>query len=109
EASHQDSATAYVAIDYHGTGDYKPYFYRTHDYGQTWTKITSGLPTDQPSGSFARVIRADSKKAGLLFAGTESSVYVSFNDGDSWQSLTLNAPNTSYRDMQINGNDLVVG
>ena len=109
DASHQDAASAYVAIDYHTTGDYKPYFYRTHDYGKTWEKIVDGLPTDQPSGSFSRVIRADTKKSGLLFAGTESSLYVSFNDGDRWQSLTLNAPNTSYRDMQINGNDLVVG
>ncbi|MHB8636720.1 MAG: WD40/YVTN/BNR-like repeat-containing protein [Fimbriimonadaceae bacterium] len=109
DASHHDAAEAYVAIDYHVMGDYKPYFFRTRDYGQTWTKIVNGLPTDQPSGSFARVIRADTKRAGLLFAGTESSMYVSFNDGDSWQSLTLNAPNTSYRDIQINGNDLVVG
>jgi photosystem II stability/assembly factor-like uncharacterized protein len=109
DSSHQDAATAYVAIDYHTTGDYKPYFYRTHDYGKTWTEIVNGLPADQPSGSFARVIRADTKKAGLLFAGTESSVYVSFNDGDSWQSLMLNLPNTSYRDMMIKDNDLIVG
>ena len=109
DASHLDPATAYAAIDYHTTGDYKPYFYRTHDYGKTWTAIVAGLPTDQPSGSFARVIRVDTKKAGLLFAGTESSVYVSFDDGDSWQSLMLNLPNTSYRDMVIKDNDLVVG
>jgi photosystem II stability/assembly factor-like uncharacterized protein len=109
DASHTDSAAAYVAIDYHTTGDYKPYFYRTHDYGKTWTEIINGLPADQPSGSFARVIRADTKKAGLIFAGTESSVYVSFNDGDDWQSLMLNLPNTSYRDMTIHDNDLVVG
>jgi len=109
DASHQDPATAYVAIDYHVIGDYTPYFYRTHDYGKTWTKIVNGMRTDQPSGSFARVIRADTRKAGLLFAGTESSVYVSFNDGDDWQSLMLNLPNTSYRDMVIKDNDLVVG
>jgi hypothetical protein len=109
ESSHHDAATAYVAIDYHTTGDYTPYFYRTHDYGKTWTKIVNGLRTDQPSGSFARVIRSDTKRAGLLFAGTESSVYVSFDDGDSWQSLMLNLPNTSYRDMVIKDNDLVVG
>jgi len=109
DASHQDPATAYVAIDYHTTGDYKPYIYRTHDYGQTWSKIVDGLPTDLPSGSFARVIKADTKKSGLLFAGTESFVYVSFNDGDTWQSLALNAPNTSYRDMVVHDNDLVVG
>ncbi|HLK13276.1 MAG TPA: hypothetical protein VKT78_00600, partial [Fimbriimonadaceae bacterium] len=109
DASHQDPATAYAAIDYHTSADYKPYLYRTHDFGKTWTKIVNGIPTDLASGSFARVIRADTKRQGLLFAGTESFVYVSFNDGDTWQSLALNAPNTSYRDMQINGNDLVVG
>jgi len=109
EASHHDAGTAYAAVDYHTTGDYAPYFYRTRDYGRTWTKIVSGLRTDQPSGSFARVIRADTKRRGLLFAGTESSVYVSFDDGDNWQSLMLNLPNTSYRDMVIKDNDLVVG
>ena len=109
DASHQDSATAYVAIDYHTTGEYAPFFYRTHDYGKTWTKIVRGLPTDQPSGSYARVIRSDTKKPGLLFAGTESSFYVSFNDGDDWQPLMNGLPNTSYRDIQIHDNDLVVG
>lgn len=109
DASHHDAAAAYAAVDCHGTGDYKPYLYRTHDYGHTWTSITNGLPTDQPSGSFARVIRADTGRQGLLFAGTESSVYVSFDDGDHWQSLALNLPNTSYRDMIVKGSDLVVG
>src|SRR5438046_562754 len=109
EASHFDAATAYVAADLHQTGDYKPYFFRTHNYGKTWTSIVNGLATDQPSGSFARVIRQDTKQAGLLFAGTESVMYVSFDDGDTWQSLQLNLPNTSYRDMVIHGNDLVVG
>ncbi len=109
DASHRDAGTAYVAIDYHTTGDYTPYIYRTHDFGKTWTKIVDGLPTDQPSGSFARVIRADPKKPGLLFAGTESSFYVSFDDGDHWQSLMQNLPNTSYRDIAIKGNDLIVG
>jgi photosystem II stability/assembly factor-like uncharacterized protein len=109
DASHHELGTAFVAIDYHTTGDMAPYLYRTKDFGKTWTKIIKGLPTDQPSGSFARVIRADTKKAGLVFAGTESSLYFSVNDGDEWQSLTLNAPNTSYRDMVVKGNDLVVG
>ena len=109
DASPTDAASAYVAIDLHGAGDYAPYFYRTTDYGKTWTKIVNGLPTDQPGGSFARVIRADTKKAGLLFAGTESGMYVSFNNGDDWQSLQLNLPTTSYRDATIKGNDLVVG
>ncbi|MBS1724692.1 MAG: hypothetical protein JSS66_17260 [Armatimonadetes bacterium] len=109
DASHHDPATAYVAVDAHGSVDFAPYFYRTHDYGKSWTKIVAGLPTDLASGSFARVIRADTKKPGLLFAGTESFVYVSFDDGDNWQSLALNQPNTSYRDMVVHDNDLVVG
>jgi photosystem II stability/assembly factor-like uncharacterized protein len=109
DASHSDPATAYAAIDYHNVADYAPYLYRTHDYGRTWTKIVTGLPTDIPSGCFARVIRSDTERPGLLFAGTESSVYVSFDDGDNWQSLGLNLPNTSYRDMVVKGKDLVVG
>ncbi len=109
DASHFDPAAAYVAIDFHVTGDYKPYVFRTHDYGKTWTPIVTGLAVDQPSGSFARVVREDTKQRGLLFAGTESSMYVSFDDGDHWQSLQLNLPNTSYRDIVVHGNDLVVG
>ena len=109
DASHLDTGTAYAAVDCHGAGDYKPYFYRTHDFGKTWTQIVAGLPEDQAGGSFARVIRADTKRAGLLFAGTESSVCVSFDDGDHWQSLMLNLPDTSYRDMIVKDNDLVVG
>ncbi len=108
EASHTDAATAYAAVDLHGVGDYTPYVYRTRDYGKTWTPIVTGLATNQPGGSFARVIRADSKRPGLLFAGTESAMYVSFDDGDHWQSLMLNLPTTSYRDIAIKGNDLVV-
>src|SRR6266581_4080937 len=109
EASHFDPAAAYAAVDFHVTGDYKPYVFRTHDYGKTWTPIVTGLAVDQPSGSFARVVREDTKQRGLLFAGTESSMYVSFDDGDHWQSLQLNLPNTSYRDIVVHGNDLVVG
>ena len=109
EASHTDPAEAYAAIDLHRLGDYTPMFYRTRDYGVTWTRIISGLPTDERSGSFARVIRADTKRAGLLFAGTESGIYVSFDDGDHWRSIQANLPNTSYRDAVIKGNDLVVG
>jgi photosystem II stability/assembly factor-like uncharacterized protein len=109
DASHQDPATAYVAVDYHSIGEYKPHFYRTHDYGKTWTEIVNGMQTDQSNGSFARVIRSDPAKPGLLFAGTESSLYVSFDDGDNWQSLMLNLPNTSYRDITFHGNDMIVG
>jgi photosystem II stability/assembly factor-like uncharacterized protein len=106
DASHQASSTAYVAVS---AGGNKPLLYRTRDYGKTWTTIVAGLPADQVSGSFVNVIRADTKRAGLIFAGTESSVYVSFNDGDEWQPLTLNLPNTAVRDIAIHGNDLVLG
>ena len=109
DASHLESGAAYTAVDLHAGGDYKPYLFRTHDYGATWTRIITGLPVDQPGGSFARVIRADTNRPGLLFAGTESSVYFSLDDGDRWQSLMLNLPTTSYRDMVVKGSDLVVG
>ena len=109
EASHHHPAEALVAVDGHNTGDFAPLFYRTRDGGKTWTKIVNGLPTDQVGGSFARVIREDTQCAGLLFAGTESGMFVSFDDGDNWQSLQLNLPTTSYRDATVAGNDLVVG
>jgi len=109
DASHQNAGEAYVAIDYHTTGDYAPYLYRTRDFGKSWTKIVDGLATDSPAGNFARFVRGDTKKAGLLFAGTETSMYVSFDDGDHWQTLMLNLPTTSYRDIAIHDNDLIVG
>ena len=107
DASYHDAGAAYIAIN-RGIAVNTPAFYRTHDYGKTWTKIINGLPTGEVSGSYSRVIRADPKKAGLLFAGTESGMYVSFDDGDNWQSLMLNLPNTSYRDIVVKDNDLVV-
>ena len=106
DASYVDPGAAYVSINW-GIADNTPAFYRTHDYGKTWTKIINGLPTGQVSGSYSRVIRADTKKAGLLFAGTESGMYVTFDDGDNWQSLMLNLPNTSYRDIVVKNNDIV--
>ena len=108
EASHFDPATAYAVIDFHTIGDYAPYIFRTRDFGKTWTKIINGLPINQASGSFARVIRGDSKKAGLLFAGTESGMYVSFDDGDHWQSLMQNLPTTSFRDIALKDDEIVV-
>jgi photosystem II stability/assembly factor-like uncharacterized protein len=107
EPSHFDAATAYAVLDLHRIGDYTPYIYRTHDYGKTWTRITQGLPVNQPSGSFARVLRNDTRRKGLLFAGTESGMNVSFDDGDQWQTFQQNLPTTSYRDLTIKGNDLV--
>jgi hypothetical protein len=108
ESSHFDAGSAYASVDLHRTGDYQPYLFRTRDFGKTWTKIIGDLPVNQASGSFSRVVRSDTKKAGLLFAGTESGMFVSFDDGDHWQSLMQNLPTTSYRDIVIKDNDLVV-
>ncbi len=108
EASPHTPGTAYAAVELLRVGDHTPYLFRTRDYGRSWTLIISGLPTNEPSGSFARVLRPDPVRPGLLFAGTESSVYVSFNDGDSWQSLELNLPNTPVRDLLVKDNDLLI-
>jgi hypothetical protein len=109
EPSHTNGAEAYVTVDARGWGDYNPYVYRTRDYGKTWTPITNGLATGESNGSYARILREDAKRPGLLFLGTESAMYVSFDDGDSWQSLMLNLPTTSFRDIAFQGNDLIVG
>jgi photosystem II stability/assembly factor-like uncharacterized protein len=105
EASHFDPATAYAAINSFRLDDLHAHIYRTRDYGATWQEITSGI-TDN---SASNVVREDPLRKGLLFAGTETSVYVSFNDGDSWQPLQLNLPHTSMRDLAIHGDDLIVG
>jgi photosystem II stability/assembly factor-like uncharacterized protein len=104
EASRFDPAVAYVAVDRHRLDDYKPYIYRTRDYGRTWTAIATGIP----DGSFVNVVREDSKRRGLLYAGTERAVYVSFDDGDRWQTLQLNMPPTSIRDIAVRGDDVAV-
>jgi photosystem II stability/assembly factor-like uncharacterized protein len=109
EPSHSNAAEAYVTVDARGWGDYNPYVYRTRDYGKTWTLITNGLATGESNGSYARILREDPKRTGLLFLGTESAMYVSLDDGDSWQSLMLNQPTTSFRDIAFQGNDLIVG
>jgi photosystem II stability/assembly factor-like uncharacterized protein len=104
EASHFDAGSAYVAVDRHRLADNEPYLYRTRDGGKTWQKITRGLP----AGIYLQTVKEDPKRRGLLVAGTELGVFVSFNDGDDWQSLQLNLPATSNRDLAFKDNDLVV-
>jgi photosystem II stability/assembly factor-like uncharacterized protein len=104
EASHFDPAVAYAAVDRSRLDDQTPYIYRTRDYGATWQLITDGITAP----AFLRAIREDPQSRGLLFAGTEFGVYVSFDDGDHWQPLQLNLPVTSVRDLTIHGDDLVI-
>jgi photosystem II stability/assembly factor-like uncharacterized protein len=103
EPSPSNAASAYVVMDRHSWGDFRPYIYRTDDYGRTWTAITAGIP----DGSFVRVVRADPKRQGLLYAGTENGVFVSFNGGAGWQPLQLNLPISSVRDLAIRDGNLV--
>ncbi|MFN2452758.1 MAG: glycoside hydrolase [Pyrinomonadaceae bacterium] len=105
DAGRFDSQTAYAAINRIRLDDQRPHIYRTHDNGKTWREIVKGLPDNAP----VNVVREDSLRKGLLFAGTERAVYVSFNDGDEWQPLRLNMPATSIRDLVIHEDDLVVG
>jgi photosystem II stability/assembly factor-like uncharacterized protein len=104
EASHFDPAEAYAAVDRHRLDDQTPYIYRTRDYGATWRLVTKGISAP----SFARAVREDPARRGLLYAATEFGVYVSFDDGDHWQSLQLNLPVTSVQDLVIHGDDLVI-
>ncbi len=105
EAGHTDINTAYLSGHAAGTEGNTPQIWRTHDAGKTWTRIVAGLPSGEPTGSWVNVIRADPKQAGLLYAGTETTVYVSFDDGDHWQSLRQNLPSTSIRDMVFHTDD----
>lgn len=107
EPSHFDPNVAYAAIDRHRLEDQRPHILRTRDGGRTWTEITSGLPSDGGPNS-VNVIREDPVRPGLLFAGTERSLYVSFDDGDNWQPLNSGLPATSVRDITIHGDDLVI-
>ncbi len=104
EASHFAAGEAYAAIDRHRLDDLKPYLFRTRDFGKTWTEIAAGIgPT-----SFVNAVREDPSRRGLLYAATETAVYVSFDDGDHWQPLQLNMPTVSVRDLIIHGDDLVI-
>lgn len=104
EASPHDPGTAYVAAHRYQLDDRAPYVYKTHDYGRTWTTIVDGLGGED----FARVVREDPVRAGLLYAGTEHGVYVSFDDGAHWQSLRRNLPDTSVTDLVVKDDDLVI-
>ena len=103
DASHADKNTAYAAVNRIRLDDLRPHILRTHDGGKTWQEIVNGLPADP-----INVVKEDPKCKGLLFAGSERAVYVSFDDGENWQSLRMNMPATSIRDLVIKDNDLVV-
>ncbi len=104
EASHTDKNTAYAAVNKIRLDDMQAHIYKTTNGGKTWTEIVNGLPNDP-----INVVKEDPKRKGLLFAGSERAVYVSFDDGANWQSLRLNMPATSIRDLVIKDDDLVIG
>jgi photosystem II stability/assembly factor-like uncharacterized protein len=104
EASHFDPAEAWAAVDRHRLEDYKPYVYRTRDFGKTWSLVADGL--SEPA--YLNSIKEDPHKKGLLFAATELSVAVSFDDGDHWQPLKQNLPAVSVRDLAVHGDDLAI-
>lgn len=103
EPSPHEAGTAYMAADRSRLDDFHPFLFKTSDYGQTWTKITDGLPDNV----FTHAIREDKVRKGLLFAGTETGVWVSFDDGTRWQSLQLELPTVPVHDLAIHGNDLI--
>ncbi|NRA91796.1 MAG: glycosyl hydrolase [Psychroserpens sp.] len=104
EPSAFDAGTCYVAGTKYKTGDFAPYLYKTTDYGKSWTKITNGIDAEH----FTRVLREDPKKKGLLYAGTETGMYVSFNDGANWQPFQLNLPVVPITDLTLKDNNLIV-
>ena len=105
EASHFDVQAAYAAVNTFRLDDLRPHIYRTRDGGKTWTHITAGIP----DGGVVNAVREDPQRRGLLFAGTERAVHVSFDDGDEWHNLRLNMPATSIRDLIVKNDDLVIG
>jgi len=104
EPSVFDEGTCYVAGTKYKTGDFAPYLYKTNDYGKTWKKITNGIPAEH----FTRVLREDPSKKGILYAGTETGLYISFNDGTNWQPLQLNLPIVPITDLAVKNNNLIV-
>jgi len=103
DAGHFDGQTAYAAVNTLRLDDMRPHLFRTHDGGKTWTEINNGIP----NGGATSAIREDPKRKGLLYAGSETQVYVSFDDGNHWQSLRLNMPASSVRDLEVKGDDLI--
>lgn len=104
DASWHRAGSAYVAAERHQLGDRAPYIWKTNDFGATWTPIVQGIP----AGDFVRVVREDRVRAGLLFAGTEHGVQVSFDDGAHWESLSRNLPNVQVPDLVVEARDLVI-
>lgn len=104
EASPFEAGTAYIAANRYQQDDFMPYLFKTTDYGATWTRIDAGIPM----GAYTRAIRSDTKRRGLLFAGTETGVYLSFNDGAAWEPMQLNLPRAVVRDLRVHDNDLIV-
>jgi photosystem II stability/assembly factor-like uncharacterized protein len=104
EAGHFDSNTAYAAVNTLRLDDLRPHIFATHDSGKTWTEIVTGIP----AGQIVNAVREDPERKGLLFAGTEKGVYVSFDDGSNWESLRMNLPASSVRDLIVTSDDLVV-
>jgi photosystem II stability/assembly factor-like uncharacterized protein len=104
EPSHYDAATCYIAGTKYKTGDFAPYLYKTTDYGKTWKKITTGIAKEH----FTRVLREDPNKKGILYAGTETGMYISFNDGIYWQAFQLNLPIVPITDLALKENNLIV-
>jgi photosystem II stability/assembly factor-like uncharacterized protein len=104
EAGHFDANSAYAAVNTLRMDDLRPHIFATHDSGKTWTEIVNGIP----AGQIINAVREDPERKGLLFAATEKGVYVSFDDGANWESLRLNLPATSVRDLIVKGDDLVV-
>jgi photosystem II stability/assembly factor-like uncharacterized protein len=105
DASYHDPETAYIAVDRHRLDDFAPHIYRTHDGGKSWTEVSAGIARTHA----VNVVREDPKRRGLLYAGTERGVYVSFDDGDHWRTLQMNLPATSVRDIEVKENDVVIG
>jgi len=104
EASSRDAGTVYVAVERHKMDDFAPYVFKTTDFGKTWAKLVNGLPAN----NYVHAVRSDPQRQGLLFAGTEQGVYVSFDDGAKWQPLQINLPTSPINDLMVKNNDLAV-